>query len=71
MELADILSEESVLVCTGIKTKHDVLAKLSETVAAVTGHQRPTSSKPSMTASRSARPGWAMASPCRMASSRR
>ena len=27
MELADILSEESVLVCTDIKTKHDVLVQ--------------------------------------------
>jgi len=37
MELADILSEESVLVCTGIATKRDVLVKLSEKVAALTG----------------------------------
>ena len=37
MELADILSEESVLVCTGITTKRDVLVKLSEKVAALTG----------------------------------
>jgi len=38
MDLADILSEESVLVCTDIKTKRDVLSKLSEKVAALTGH---------------------------------
>lgn len=37
MELADILSGESVLVCTGATTKHDVLAKLSEKVAEITG----------------------------------
>jgi PTS system nitrogen regulatory IIA component len=38
MELADILSEESVLVCTDIKSKHDVLVRLSEKVADITGH---------------------------------
>jgi PTS system nitrogen regulatory IIA component len=38
MELADILSEESVLVCTDITSKHDVLEKLSEKVAELTGH---------------------------------
>jgi PTS system nitrogen regulatory IIA component len=38
MELADILSEESVLVCAGMTTKHDVLVKLSEKVAALTGN---------------------------------
>lgn len=37
MELADILSEESVIVCSGIKTKLDVLHKLSERAAKVTG----------------------------------
>lgn len=37
MELADILSEESVLVCTDLATKHDVLVRLSEKVAALTG----------------------------------
>lgn len=37
MELADILSEESVLVCTGVKNKRDVLLKLSEKVATLTG----------------------------------
>lgn len=37
MELADILSEESVLVCTDIASKRDVLLKLAEKVAAVTG----------------------------------
>ena len=30
MELADILSEESVLFCTDIKTKRDVLERLAE-----------------------------------------
>ena len=38
MELADILSEESVLVCTDITSKHDVLLRLSEQVARLTGH---------------------------------
>jgi PTS system nitrogen regulatory IIA component len=38
MELADILSEESVLVCTDITAKHDVLVALSEKVASLTGH---------------------------------
>jgi PTS system nitrogen regulatory IIA component len=37
MELADILSEESVLVCTDIATKHDVLARLSDKVSELTG----------------------------------
>ncbi|MEO6394981.1 MAG: PTS sugar transporter subunit IIA [Devosia sp.] len=37
MELADILSEESVLICTGLKTKRDVLTKLAEAVAKQTG----------------------------------
>ncbi|HEX4298688.1 MAG TPA: PTS sugar transporter subunit IIA [Devosia sp.] len=37
MELRDILSQESVLVCTDIKTKRDVLTKLSDKVAALTG----------------------------------
>ena len=37
MELADILSEESVLVCTDIASKRDVLVKLADKVAAVTG----------------------------------
>jgi len=37
MELADILSEESVLVCTDITTKRDVLQKLSEKVSELTG----------------------------------
>jgi PTS system nitrogen regulatory IIA component len=36
MELADILSEESVLVCSGLKTKSDVLRKLAERAAEVT-----------------------------------
>ena len=38
MELADILSGESVLVCTDLKTKHDVLTALADKVAALTGH---------------------------------
>ena len=33
MELADILSEESVLFCTDIKTKRDVLERLSTQAA--------------------------------------
>src|ERR1700712_2499760 len=38
MELSDILSEESVLVCTDVTSKRDVLQKLSEKVEALTGH---------------------------------
>ena len=38
MELADILAEESVFVCTDIATKRDVLEKLADKVAALTGH---------------------------------
>jgi len=38
MELADILAEESVVICTDIKTKRDVLTKLASKVAALTGH---------------------------------
>jgi PTS system nitrogen regulatory IIA component len=38
MELADILSEESVLICTDIKTKRDVLHRLAGKVSALTGH---------------------------------
>ena len=38
MELADILSEESVLVCTDITSKRDVLTRLSQKVAELTGH---------------------------------
>jgi PTS system nitrogen regulatory IIA component len=37
MELADILSEEAVLVCTDISSKHDVLVRLSEKVADLVG----------------------------------
>ncbi len=37
MELADILSEEAVIVCSGIKTKLDVLKTLSERAAKLTG----------------------------------
>jgi PTS system nitrogen regulatory IIA component len=37
MELADILAEESVLVCADITSKRDVLLKLAEKVAALTG----------------------------------
>ena len=40
MELADILSEESVLVCPDITTKREVLVKLSEKVAALTGQSQ-------------------------------
>ncbi|MDB5539719.1 MAG: nitrogen regulatory protein [Devosia sp.] len=42
MELADILSEESVIVCSGIKTKLDVLQRLSERAASVTGQDAAT-----------------------------
>jgi len=38
MELADILSEESVLVRMDLKTKRDVLLTLAEKVSALTGH---------------------------------
>lgn len=38
MELADILSEESVLFCTDIKTKQHVLKRAAEVAARVTGH---------------------------------
>jgi nitrogen PTS system EIIA component len=37
MELADILSEGSVLFCTDIKTKHDILHRLAERAAQETG----------------------------------
>lgn len=37
MELTDILSEESVIACTGLKSKQDVLKALAERAAAVTG----------------------------------
>ena len=40
MELADILSEESVLVCPDITTKREVLVRLSEKVAALTGQSQ-------------------------------
>jgi nitrogen PTS system EIIA component len=36
MELADILSEESVIVCSGLKTKSEVLRQLAERAAEVT-----------------------------------
>jgi nitrogen PTS system EIIA component len=36
MELADILSEESIIVCTGLKTKSEVLRQLAERAATVT-----------------------------------
>ncbi len=42
MELADILSEESVIVCSGIKTKLDVLHRLSERAAKITGQDAAT-----------------------------
>lgn len=37
MELADILSEESVLFCTDITTKHDVLERLASQASKATG----------------------------------
>lgn len=37
MELADILAEESVIVCTGLKTKREVLEKLAEHAAKASG----------------------------------
>src|SRR3954468_19873405 len=37
MELADILSEESVLVCTGVKTKAEILTRLAEKTSALIG----------------------------------
>lgn len=37
MELADILSEESVLVCTGIKTKAEILSQLADKTASLIG----------------------------------
>jgi len=37
MELADILPEESVVVCTGLKTKREVLEKLAEQAAKASG----------------------------------
>jgi nitrogen PTS system EIIA component len=40
MELADILSEESVLFCTDIKTKHDVLERLSRQASQQTGYSQ-------------------------------
>jgi len=36
MELADILSEGSVIVCSGLKTKTEVLRQLADRAAAVT-----------------------------------
>ena len=38
MELTDILSEESVFVCRNLKTKRDVLHRLAEQAAKITGH---------------------------------
>ncbi|RYE57479.1 MAG: PTS sugar transporter subunit IIA, partial [Hyphomicrobiales bacterium] len=37
MELADILSEESVIVCSGLTTKREVLERLAEQAAKATG----------------------------------
>lgn len=37
MELADILSEESVIVCTGLTTKREVLERLAEQAAKAAG----------------------------------
>lgn len=42
MELAEILREESVLYCTGLKTKHDVLEKLAAVAAAAAGQNAQT-----------------------------
>jgi PTS system nitrogen regulatory IIA component len=42
MELADILSEESVIVCSGLKTKSEVLRQLAERAAAATGSEAAT-----------------------------
>ena len=42
MELADILSEEAVIVCSEIKTKRDVLLKLCDCAARVTGQDAAT-----------------------------
>jgi len=42
MELADILSEESVIVCSEIKTKLDVLHRLSERASKITGQDAAT-----------------------------
>jgi PTS system nitrogen regulatory IIA component len=37
MELADILTEESVIFCTDVNDKHDILEKLSAQAATVAG----------------------------------
>lgn len=42
MELADILSEDSVIVCSGSKTKLDVLQRLSERAAKISGQDMAT-----------------------------
>lgn len=42
MELTDILSEESVVVCTGLKTKREVLAELARHAARLTGQDATT-----------------------------
>jgi PTS system nitrogen regulatory IIA component len=42
MELADILSEDSVIVCSESKTKLDVLHRLSERAAKITGQDAAT-----------------------------
>lgn len=39
MELTDILTEGSVIVCTGLKTKREVLEKLAQQAAEQTGQQ--------------------------------
>lgn len=38
MELADILSEDSVIVCSGLKAKADVLSQLAQRAAKISGH---------------------------------
>ncbi|WP_375451226.1 PTS sugar transporter subunit IIA [uncultured Devosia sp.] len=37
MELADILAEQAVLTCTGVKTKHQLFEQLASTAAGLTG----------------------------------
>lgn len=37
MELADILTEESVILCTGVKSKREVLERLAQVAAQATG----------------------------------
>lgn len=39
MELGDILSEESVIVCTDLKSKREVLERLARQASEITGHE--------------------------------